>query len=73
MRHMVCGIGNVYVNDVLEQAVINFKRISQVAPQLDFVVVHNGSKLHIVGAKSAVYDCLAFVLLLLGHIAVLRT
>jgi len=45
MGHLVCGIGNVYVNDVLEQAVINFKRISQVAPQMDFVVVHNGSKL----------------------------
>jgi len=30
---MVCGIGNIRVSSVLEEVVINFKRIRQVSPQ----------------------------------------
>ena len=30
---VACGIGNIYVSAVLEQVVINFQRVRQVAPR----------------------------------------
>jgi len=45
------GISNIYVSAVLEQVVINFQRIRQVAPHCLTVVVYSGSKLRTEGAS----------------------
>jgi len=55
---MACGIGGICVSAVLEQVVINFQRVYQVAPH--FMIIHCGSKL-CTGVQSALYDCLDYI------------
>jgi len=49
-----CGSGSICVSVVLEQGVVNLRRINQVAPHCLTVVVHNGSTLRAWGVSD--YD-----------------